>query len=470
MKKFLLAISILFLSVILLNSCKLGTSPTEKATNTSGTVTVTGQVVDSTSGENIKGAIVRLTYNTEEVGLETDDEGKFTAEFDITENTSLSIEISKPDYKRYYATEFLIAGTTRDFGQITLAKTDNAIKPSVGPASIVLIGQSAESIGVKESGSVETALITFEVQDSSGLPIDFDHRVDVVFSLGGAPGGGEYVFPTSVKTNAFGQVSTALTSGTISGVVQITAKLNDNGNVIKSKPVPITIHGGLPDLAHFSIAPVYSNIPGLSLFGFEDEITAFVGDKYSNPVAVGSAVYFNSTGGIIEGSILTNDLGRGTVILTTANPIPSDPNLGPGFATITATTADENLNVISTDIKILFSGGPEDMSISPTTFDIPNLGTQFFTYHVSDRNGNPLSSGSNFNVTVDGDAVDARGDVSIILPDTQSKFWTNFSFSVTDQDSTDLGSNPRSVIISIEASTTLGVTTSNKLSISGVIH
>ena len=41
----------------------------------------------------------------------------------------------------------------------------------------------------------------------------------------------------------------------------------------------------------------------------------YVGDKYSNPVRPGTSVYFETTHGIIEGSDLTDSLGRATVTL-----------------------------------------------------------------------------------------------------------------------------------------------------------
>ncbi len=65
MKNLLVVISVLFLSVLFINSCKLATSPSDSATNTSGTVTVTGQVVDSTTGDPIQSAIVRLSYSSQ---------------------------------------------------------------------------------------------------------------------------------------------------------------------------------------------------------------------------------------------------------------------------------------------------------------------------------------------------------------------------------------------------------------------
>ncbi len=217
------------------------------------------------------------------------------------------------------------------------------------------------------------------------------------------------------------------------GVVQIIAEVNLGFRVIRSKPVNIAIHGGLPDYNHFSIAPEYLNFPGLVEYGLFNKISAYVGDKYSNPVKPNTVVYFSTTGGIIQGSAPTNEMGVAIVQLMSALPTPIHPTLGPGFATVRASTADENNQTISREIVVLFSGYPSNLSITPTTFSIPNGGSQAFNYTVADGNGNPIASGNTITVTVEGN-VKAQGDISINMPDTQSRGWTQFSFVVLDAD------------------------------------
>ncbi len=314
---------------------------------------------------------------------------------------------------------------------ILLTPVNAGTVPSGDPVSIYLASQSVPSIGVKESGSIETAKLIFEVQDSAGVPVDLDHSVNVNFRLGASPGGGALLSPAIVTTNNFGQAEVNLTSGTKAGVVQIIATINLGSKKIISKPVSISIHGGLPDEAHFSIAPQLLNFPGYDISGLQDGMTAYVGDKYANPVKEKTSIYFTSTGGIIEGSALTNEIGIGSVNLISADPRPSDPLLGKGFAKVTATTSDENYNQISSSVYVLFSGTPQ-VSVTPTSFSIPNGGAQQFNYVVSDQNGNPLSSGTNISVSVQGENVGAQGDLSVQLPDTQSRGWTQFSFTVYD--------------------------------------
>ncbi|CUS90783.1 hypothetical protein JGI13_01893, partial [Candidatus Kryptonium thompsonii] len=281
--------------------------------------------------------------------------------------------------------------------------------------------------------------------------------VEVNFKIGSGPGGGEFVYPPKERTDSKGRVTVNIVSGTKAGVVQIVAESFIGTKVIRSLPVVIVIHGGLPDSAHFSIAPEKLNFPGYNIFGLTNKITAYVGDKYGNPVKPGTAVYFTTTGGIIEGSVLTDDRGQGSVNLISAEPRPVHPILGPGYAVITATTADENQNTIKAETIVLFSGIPQ-ISIEPITFDIPNLGSQVFNYTVSDQNGNPLAGGTTITVSIDGKDVRALGDLNITLPDTRDRSWTRFSFAIQD---TTADTTQRPILIRISTTGPNGSATVN---------
>jgi len=209
---------------------------------------------------------------------------------------------------------------------------------------------------------------------------------------------------------------------------------------------------------------VLHNFPGYNIFGLKDGIVAFVGDKYANPVRPETAVYFTTTGGIIEGSALTNEQGIGSVDLISAEPRPFHSTLGAGFATITASTVDENSATISRETIVLFSGIPQ-VSVTPTSINIPNEGSQSFSYYVGDQNGNPLAGGTSISVTVEGDDVDAQGDLSVLLPDTQSPAWTQFNFLVYDIADTVIVTKPVTIRIS-----TTGPNGGGFITISGTSH
>ena len=467
MKNYLTLAFISLLVLIFVFSCKSPTEPDKvgNGTTTGGSVTLTGTVVESSTGNPIVSAIIRISDDVSEKGTTTNSSGRFLTSFDIDRDKELTIIAYTEGYNSDTVTVFAIIGETVNVPIFRLKQEQGSgVNPSGGASSISLFAQSAVSIGVKESGAVETAQLIFEVQDSSGIPIDIDNSVTVEFNLGSTPGGGEFLYPSSVKTNALGRAAVTLNSGTKAGVIQVVASVTEDSVLIKSKPVLIAIHGGLPDQTHFSIAPLLLNIPGYNLFGVTDPITAFVGDKYGNPVRTNTSVYFTTTGGIIEGSALTNQLGEGVAILISARPKPEHPILGKGFATITATTADENLSQISANTIVLFSGDPY-LSISPGSFDIPNQGALEFIYTLKDENDNPLAGGTTVSVKVEGSDVIAAGDVNVVLPDTQSPAWTIFYFTVTDNDP--LADVAKTLTISL---ITTGPNGGNKLSITGIIR
>ncbi len=429
MKKSLISLFLLIL-VFIVSCQKSENNPTSSDLTE---ITISGSVVSANTGNPLSGAAIKITDGDTLTGTVTNSEGSYSTVFNIDRDKDLIIIASKggylPDTVTVFATKDNPALEVPLFQLV--ADTSGGGLPSVSgdAASIYLFSQSEESIGVKESGSLESAEIIFEVRDSNGVPIDLNHAVTVNFKFGSHPDGGEYLYPSSVKTNTLGRATVVLNSGTVAGVVQIVAEINTSKGIIRSKPVLIAIYGGLPYDGLFDVASEKLNYPELGTLGFSIQFTAYVGDKYSNPVRPGTAVYFNTNSGIIDGSALTDDLGRATVTLLTQGN-PNDSVYGPGFFTVTAYTADENYNRIKTQSLRLLSGGPI-ISVSPTSFSLPNGGSQTFTYTISDINGNPMSSGQSINVSAKGE-VEVSGDVDIKYPDVMFGF-TSFSFVLYDK-------------------------------------
>ncbi|UCE18370.1 MAG: Ig-like domain-containing protein [Gemmatimonadota bacterium] len=301
-----------------------------------------------------------------------------------------------------------------------------------GPSQIVIVSAEPDSIGVMGGGYNESAVFVFEVRDDRGRPISSDNPQQVSFTMNGVPlvnppgGHVPFLVPESATTDQLARVSTVLNSGSKAGAVEVVASLG----AIRSTPVRVAIHGGSPDGDHFSIAAGHVNIAGLIYSGIIDTITAFVGDRYANPVPENTAVYFTTSGGIIEGSAVTDRLGTASVVLISADPRPVD-----GWVTVTAQTVDGEGQTIEDTMPILFSGSTVISNVTPGTFNIPQGGSQSFQYTVSDRNGNPLTAGTRIRVTATkgllGGAVDFR------LADTQSPLATQFSFVLSDPDATD---------------------------------
>ena len=428
-----------------------------------GTVSIIGHIVDAKSGESLPGAEIRFYYVGNPVAVTTSDEGgNFTSTFEMQGTNELDVITVKAAYLSDTTSVIAVSGKTSTLSTVSMRPLADEI--SGEPASIFLVSQTFESIGVTESGSPETAKIVFEVQDSSGNPIDLDHAVIVNFRFGASPNGGEILAPGYVKTDALGQVTVNLTSGTISGAVQIIGEIDFNGMKIISKPVNITIHGGLPDQTHFSVGSNQLNYAYYNVLNGQGIITALVGDKYTNPVRPETAVYFNSDAAVIQGSALTDDKGLASVTLMSGNPLPNDPTYGPGFFYVNANTIDENEQSISTRTRILFSGVPV-LTISPTSVSIPNGGSQSFTYTVMDQNGNPLASGNSYGVQVStsGDA-EAGGDVNVTMADVQFGH-TSFQFTVVDSDPDEV--TPSAITISVEVT---GPNGRGSISISGTTN
>ena len=447
--KFIL--SIVFAALLILSGCEVKESgPTDGDGSEGGTVTISGQVVESSSGDPINNALVKVTDGVNEDGAATNASGIYSVTLDIDKNKEVKIIVSLSGYSSDTTSVFATVGSSVQAPLVQLKQQSGSGQtPSGGAASIFLFEQSSESIGVKESGSIQTAQIIFEVQDSNGVHIDLDNQVTVQFRLGNAPGGGEYLHPSSVITNALGRASVTLNTGFVAGVVQVVAEITDANGTIRSKPVLIAIHGGLPDLGHFGVASDRLNYPAWGIIGYDINFTAYVGDKYSNPVRPQTAVYFETTSGIIEGSELTTDIGTATVKLL-SQPFPnyiSGIYNRPGFFKVTARTANENYEPIETATVRLQSGQSIISNVTPQTFDIPNGGAQSFAFYVSDINDNPIASGNTISVVVTSGDITVAGDVSINMPDTQFGN-KQYYFTIADKDSDEEKIQTSSVTIS----------------------
>ena len=467
--KFFIGIFALITFSMLITNCKQESqivSGSGDIPTTGSKSIISGQVVSQETSFPLDSALIQVFGTTITKVLVTDSDGKFIFEAELETDEDLIIMTYRENYLPDTTEVTVVVGENLTVPIIALEEVEinNGGGPTGDPVSIFLSSITSTTIGVKESGSPETTQLVFVVMDSSGIPIDLDHSVVVNFRLGSGPGGGEFLSPYSNPTNNSGSASVSLTSGTKAGAVQIIAEVDLGSELITSLPVGVTIHGGLPDYDHFSIAPVQVNFPGYNIFGLMDEIVAFVGDKYANPVRPETAVYFTTTGGIIVGSTLTDDQGIGSVNLISAEPRPFHQTLGAGFATVTASTVDENSSIISRETIVLFSGYPQ-VSVNPTSINVPNAGSQSFSYYVGDQNGNPLAAGTSISVSVEGEDVDAQGDLDVSMPDTQSPYWTQFNFLVFDIVDTVIVNKP--VTIRIE---TTGPNGDGFITISGTSH
>jgi len=306
--------------------------------------------------------------------------------------------------------------------------------PSGPPATLLYVGATDTSIGVRETGIPETAILTYEVRDTRGIPVDLNNRCVVKFVIQGQTGGGEYLGNDTAVTNENGRVQVSIISGIRPGTIQIVASVHDT---IIARPVRMSIHTGPPDQLHTTIGYYRVNFPGLDWVGRVDSVVALIGDRYSNPVPAGTQSYFSTNNGVIQPQGVANFDGMTVVPLFSGNPYPWGVNADSsewGFSTCRAQTVDWLHQSYIMPGRVLWTGAPANFSIQADTFNIENGGSRTFHVHVSDEFDHPFSEGTVFAVgTTSGNL---SGDVNVTYPDTWSRAWTNFVFSLSDADTT----------------------------------
>lgn len=367
---------------------------------------LTGTVLNQETNNPVDGAFVRIL--PPDLLFEVDVDGSFDISVDIDSTMDLQVVAGSDGFGGTSVTILALAGRTIQVPTLRLEQVV-ASEPESGRAhSILLLQQSATVIGVREGGSEEIASMTFQVVDSIGRPVVLDNSTLVNFRFGVQPQGGESLAPASAATDNNGVVIVTLSSGTRAGVTQVVAETAVSGKTVRSQPVAISVHGGLPDQTHFSVGPAKFNFPGLNIFGVSNSIAIIAGDQYANPVRTGTAVYFTTTHGVVVGSVQTDPEGRGAVSLISANPLPAD-----GIGIVTATTADKDNVQVLGRTPVIFSGIPV-VTLSPLTVAV---GTTY-NFSVTDQNGNPLVEGTTIDADVQGTAVKAVGHTSLELPDS----------------------------------------------------
>jgi len=315
--------------------------------------------------------------------------------------------------------------------------------------TIAFLGASPSEISVYGVGGKETSVLDWEVRDSLGQPIDGNHSVNLTFQILNGPGGGEYLSPVTMTTTPVGRASVTLNAGTRSGIVQVVATAVVGGRTIISSPVKVTINGGFPVQARFSIAAERFNFPALQWLGRTDKISILAGDVYSNPVATGTAIYFRSSAGVIQPTVFTDKNGQGTVELISGNPIPRGGYGAPGLADsmyhyVVAKTIGQGGVTVQDSVLLLWSGSSLIWN-APTTFAIDSGGSQTFNFRVSDQYYHPLSAGTTISISA---KVPPPPSPDVVVNQVNLAFGLNGSVTLSDVISRGLGSTDFSFTLS----------------------
>ncbi|MBI4417659.1 MAG: carboxypeptidase-like regulatory domain-containing protein [Ignavibacteriales bacterium] len=419
----------------LLLSCK-SEGPTGPGANSG---VMSGQVTQAGSSTPIAGAAIALTIQGQAYNAVSNSTGGYsiTVAFSDTLAVSGTVTVSVTGYQNLTQSVTLTPRQTTNINFALSLNTAPVPPPPPGGGyanTLTYVGPTNMNLSVFGVGGTESGILTFEARDSLGQPIQPARADTIAFSISGVPvTGGAYTTPTFALTNTSARASTAVQSGTVAGAIQVVASLtrDTDGVIVRSTPVKVLIHGGLPDQTHFGLGANPFNIPGLHYLGRSSVITALVGDKYGNPVAPGTAVYFgNPTQGLITTSTgyTTND-GFASVTLYTGVNHASN---GRGF--VYAETLGENNVAVRDTIEVVFSGYAFITNLSAGgPLVVNNTTSALVTFTVADENGNPLAAGTGISATVEGtgSAVVSKVSPTSSLDDVISTFWTNFSVTVS---------------------------------------
>jgi hypothetical protein len=377
-------------------------------------------------------------------------------------------------------------GTASKFIYGTLQPSQAIITPSASqklPAQISFVSLSSTDIYVSGTGSIENSVITYEVRDSLGMLIGNNPRAFAQFSLQFFPntytnvGTQPTLIPNADSTDDNARLRVSVRSGTQSGVIQVFSQIDlGGGKYVVSQPVRISVHAGLPDQDHFTLAPTSYNFPGLQKAGYSQEIGLHIVDRYSNPVLTGTTAYFNT----MHGAIGTGKSGRDADGITdidgfinqtlwSGNPYPyagANATVGgiPGLSWVYARTLGESGVWVRDSILMLWTGSPNIVKIlGPDTFTLNDTikSAGPWTFTVTDIYGHPMSPGTTISVTGPGLKFDGQNDV--IMHDTppietspgvyyipNGQGITEFTVIATDADPENIKSMSTFITITVE--------------------
>jgi hypothetical protein len=158
-------------------------------------------------------------------------------------------------------------------------------------ASIVLRGSGG-------LGRTESALLTFKVVDRNDKGLA---GVDVAFTATTTTGG-LTVLPARATTNADGNATTTVSSGTIPTPVRVIAEATRSGKTVSGLSDTLTVSTGLPIQKSMSLSFDKYNIEGLEYDGVIANITVLLADQYGNPISDSAAINFVTSGGAVGSS------------------------------------------------------------------------------------------------------------------------------------------------------------------------
>ena len=130
--------------------------------------------------------------------------------------------------------------------------------------------------------------------------------------------------PVSATTNASGEASVSVFSGTIPGPVKVRAALVSDTTVF-AESQNLTVASGPPSQRFMSLSVQTFNIEGWALDGISTQVTVRLADRQGNAVADGTVVNFTAEGGQVASNCATarvNGISQCSVNFISQNPKP----------------------------------------------------------------------------------------------------------------------------------------------------
>lgn len=282
---------------VALSSFTVGSANLASGGNTSMSVTVL------IGGTPASGTPVNVTFNTSCGRINGG-----TTTFGTTTNGS---GVASATYTAVSSTGDLCTGpvtlTAAVAGATPVTSTVTVAAPVAN--AITFVSATPAQIFVAGSGALEQSLVKFKVLAGTTPLANMAVRFSIVVNPGGvglnASGSTADVTATS---DANGEVTVSVFSGTIPGPVKVRATLVSNTAVF-AETQNLTVASGPPSQRFMSLSVSTFNIEGWSRDGTPTTLTVRIADRQGNPVEDGTVVNFTAEGGQVAPSCATTRTG-----------------------------------------------------------------------------------------------------------------------------------------------------------------
>lgn len=291
------------------------------------------------------------------------------------------------------------------------AEISKSLGIDVAPAtSIAFTGATPARIFLANSGGESQSILKFKLINDRGEAL---LGQDVILTLktvnGNSPpkaylGSIGNVAAITSTTDASGEVSVPVFSGTVPTSVQVNAALKSNSK-IQTDSATLTIASGRPAQARVSLSIEKLAIEGANLDGDTTKVTLSLADRQGNPVPDGTAVNFVTSGGVMIPPTCTTGVTPGdsqcVVTIRTQNPRLSACGSGvsvpcvakAGYVEILAYSAGEE-DFVDANFNNVYDAGEVFTDLSPAFRD-DNIDGIYQTGEFSvPRTGASLTSGT----------------------------------------------------------------------------